>query len=83
MLSVNGVLVKGSEGYPVVVGKVKREVARLVEPVAGSDAGGTGSTAPTGAASVGGGVVQQPSPSLSQVRERVLPHSALSSFILF
>lgn len=37
MLSVNGVLVKGSEGYPVVVGKVKRELARLAEPVAGPD----------------------------------------------
>ncbi|CAM9632423.1 unnamed protein product [Scytosiphon promiscuus] len=38
MLSVNGVLVKGSEGYPVVIGKVKRELARLTEPVAGADA---------------------------------------------
>lgn len=47
MLSVNGVLVKGSEGYPVVVGKVKRELARLVEPVAGSDSVGGGVTAPT------------------------------------
>ena len=43
MLSVNGVLVRGSEGYPVVVGKVRRELARLAEPVAGPDGGGGGS----------------------------------------
>ena len=41
-LSVNGVLVRGSEGYPVVVGKVRRELARLAEPVASPDAGGEG-----------------------------------------
>eukprot|EP00903_Cladosiphon_okamuranus_P015961 g14743.t1 len=65
MLSVNGVLVKGSEGYPVVVGKVKRELARLVEPVAGSDPVGGGSTAPTDGF-LPGGVKPQPSPSLKQ-----------------
>lgn len=66
MLSVNGVLVKGSEGYPVVVGKVKRELARLVEPVAGSDAAGGGSTASTGTPGRGG-VTRQPAPPLPQV----------------
>lgn len=73
MLSVNGVLVKGSEGYPVVVGKVKRELARLVEPVAGSDSAGGGAAAPTDA-SVRGGMKRQLAPSpLSQVRSgRVL-----------
>lgn len=72
MLSVNGVLVKGSEGYPVVVGKVKRELARLVEPVAGSDAVAGGSAAPTGSPVPGGGVKRQPAPSLSQVWSREL-----------
>ncbi|CAM9213147.1 unnamed protein product [Ectocarpus sp. 12 AP-2014] len=63
MLMVNGVLVKGSEGYSVVVGKVKRELARLAEPVTGADTAVLGaSTAsagpPSGGASGGGGAVQ-------------------------
>lgn len=72
MLSVNGVLVKGSEGYPVVVGKVKRELARLVEPVAGSDAAGGASTAPAGTPSRDG-MERQPAHSLSQVRSGGCP----------
>lgn len=77
MLSVNGVLVKGSEGYPVVVGKVKRELARLAEPVAGPDVivGGVGrgerlpspSTTAAPAARGGGAVLRQPARSLSKV----------------
>ncbi|CBN78870.1 hypothetical protein Esi_0152_0042 [Ectocarpus siliculosus] len=60
MLMVNGVLVKGSEGYPVVVGKVKRELARLAEPVAGADTAVVGAPMasagpPSGGASGGGG----------------------------
>lgn len=75
MLSVNGVLVKGSEGYPVVVGKVKRELARLAEPVAGPDVvggrgigGGEGAEAPP-AQAVGSRVSAQraPAPSLPPV----------------
>lgn len=82
MLSVNGVLVKGSEGYPVVVGKVKRELARLAEPVAGPDGviagrrgGGGGTKLPSSMAAslpVPGGdggamQLQRPAHSLSQV----------------
>lgn len=71
MLSVNGVLVKGSEGYPVVVGKVKRELARLAEPVTGTDTAGVGASIasagpPSGGASGGGGAVQ-PRQSMPQV----------------
>lgn len=79
MLSVNGVLVKGSEGYPVVVGKVKRELARLVEPVAGSDAVGGGSTAPTDVF-VSGGVKRQPTPSSAQVWVKLVPLLPCLSF---
>ena len=72
MLSVNGVLVKGSEGYPVVVGKVKRELARLVEPVAGSDAAGGVSTAPAGTPGRDE-MERRPAHSLSQVRSGGFP----------
>lgn len=37
MLLVNGVLVVGSEGYSAVIGRVKRELGLLAEPIAGAD----------------------------------------------
>lgn len=36
-LLVNGELVVGSDGYSAVVARVKRELGRLAEPVAGPD----------------------------------------------
>ncbi|CAN0362869.1 unnamed protein product, partial [Ectocarpus sp. 8 AP-2014] len=78
MLMVNGVLVKGSEGYPVVVSKVKRELARLAEPVAGADtavveAPMASAGPPSGGASGGGGGAVQARQSMPQGERTGLP----------
>ena len=52
-LCVNGVLVVGSEGYSAVVGRVKRELGRVADPVAGPD--GAPSLIQGGGAGGGGG----------------------------
>ena len=56
-LCVNGVLVVGSEGYSAVVGRVKRELGRVADPVAGPD--GAPSLIQGGGAGGGGGVVEE------------------------